>query len=227
LRFGLPRGAQLRKTHLCMSQINRLTAGFRQFRDDSSLDHRLRFRELVDLGQKPRTLFLGCCDSRVDPALITCSQPGELFVVRNIANLVPSYGGQQEEAAAALEFSVNYLGVEDIVIMGHSRCAGIHTALAAARSDRWPEGPLHNWLRAVEGPARETLSLDSNLEPADQLCACGRRALIQSIARLREYPWVQQSLQQNKVALHAWFFSLGRMQLEALNQERGEFEVLA
>jgi carbonic anhydrase len=210
-----------------MSKIHQLTSGFRQFRDESPLDERLRFRELVDLGQKPSTLILGCCDSRVDPSLITRSQPGELFVVRNIANLVPSYGGQQDEAAAALEFSINYLGVEDIVIMGHSRCAGIHTALAAARSDRWPDGPLHNWLRAVEGPARETLEQDRNLEPADQLCACGRRTLIQSIERLREYPWVKQSLQQGKVSLHAWFFSLGRMQLEALNQERGQFEVLA
>jgi carbonic anhydrase len=163
----------------------------------------------------------------VDPSLITCSPPGELFVVRNIANLVPTYGGHQEEAAAALEFSINYLGVEDIVIMGHSRCAGIHTALAAAREERWPEGPLHNWLRAVEGPARQTLESDRNLEPADQLCACGRRTLIQSIERLREYPWVNDSLKRGKVSLHAWFFSLGRMQLEALNQERGQFEVLA
>jgi carbonic anhydrase len=210
-----------------MSKIHQLTSGFRQFRDESPIDERLRFRELVDLGQKPSTLFLGCCDSRVDPALITRSQPGELFVVRNIANLVPTYGGQQDEAAAALEFSINYLGVEDIVIMGHSRCAGIHTALAAARGESWPDGPLHNWLRAVEGPARETLEKDPNLEPADQLCACGRRTLIQSIERLREYPWVKQSLKQGKVSLHAWFFSLGRMQLEALNQQRGEFEVLA
>jgi carbonic anhydrase len=210
-----------------MSQIDRLKSGFRQFRDESPLHERLRFRELVDLGQKPRTLFLGCCDSRVDPALITCSQPGELFVVRNIANLVPSWDGHLEEAAAALEFSINYLEVEDIVIMGHSRCAGIHTALNAARSETWPAGPLHKWLRSVEGPARETLARDSELEHADQLCACGRRTLIQSIERLREYPWVKESLRQNKVSLHAWFFSMGRMQLEALNQERGEFEVLA
>ncbi|HEX2735218.1 MAG TPA: carbonic anhydrase [Polyangiaceae bacterium] len=210
-----------------MSQIETLTAGFRRFRDESPLDERLRFRELVDLGQKPRTLFLGCCDSRVDPALITCSQPGELFVVRNIANVVPSFGGDEKEAAAALEFSVNILGVEDIVIMGHSRCAGIHTALAAARGDVWPDGPLHGWLRAVEGPARETLELDSGLDPADQLCACGRRSLMRSIERLREYPWVKDSLSKNRVALHAWFFSLGRMQLEALNQQKGVFEVIA
>ena len=210
-----------------MSQINRLTAGFRQFRDDAPLDERLRFRELVDLGQKPRTLFLGCCDSRVDPALITCSQPGELFVVRNIANLVPPYGGHLEEAAAALEFSVKHLGVEDIVIMGHSRCAGIQAALNAARGERWPDGPLHNWLRAVEGPARTTLEVDRHLEPADQLCACGRRTLIQSIERLRGYPWIKEELDRGSVSLHAWFFSLGRMQLEALDQERGQFEVIA
>jgi carbonic anhydrase len=200
-----------------MSHIDELRAGFLKFRDVADPKERESFKELVDQGQQPRTLFVACCDSRVDPALITRSQPGELFVVRNIANLVPAYDGseQLDEMAAALEFSVEHLHVENVVVMGHSRCAGVKALLNAVKSDSWSEGPLHNWLRIAESAARETVSSDSHLPEAEQLKACGKRALTLSMERLASYPSVQRQLKAQKIALHAWFFSMGRMQLEA------------
>ncbi len=200
-----------------MSHIDELRAGFLKFRDVSDPQERETFKELVDQGQKPRTLFVACCDSRVDPALITRSQPGELFVVRNIANLVPAYDGseQLDEMAAALEFSVEHLDVENIVVMGHSRCAGVKALLTAVKNDTWSEGPLHNWLRIAETAAKDTVAQDSHLPEAEQLKACGKRALALSMQRLASYPSVQSKLKAQSLALHAWFFSMGRMQLEA------------
>jgi carbonic anhydrase len=211
-----------------MSHIDELCTGFRRFRDESDPAERANFRELVDQGQNPTTLFVACCDSRVDPALITRSSPGDLFVVRNIANLVPAYDGseQLDEMAAALEFSIEYLKVKDIVVMGHSRCAGIKTLMTAVKDDHWPEGPLHNWLKIAEGAARETLADDQAVSEIEQLSRCGKRALMLSMRRLASYPSVRVRLEENAVALHAWFFTMGRMQLEACDSALGTFHVI-
>lgn len=212
-----------------MSKIEKLRDGFRSFRDGQGPEQRKAFLELVTMGQSPSTLFVGCCDSRVDPAIITSSKPGDLFVVRNIANLVPPYDGddQVDEMAAALEFSVENLKIRDIIVMGHSRCAGIQALYDAVKDNQWPESALHNWLRIGEKAARLTLESEASCPEEEQLQLCGRRSVIDSIERLKTYPLVQRRMAAKALFLHGWYFHMEEMQVEAYDQASGEFHVIA
>ena len=211
-----------------MSDISALISGFNQFKQEYLTDRDGKYKALRDFGQTPETMMIACCDSRVDPAIITNSEAGDILVVRNIANLVPPYSpdGQYREIHAAIEYGVCYLSVKQIIVMGHSRCGGIRSLITRMVDEFDPSHPLDDWTSIAEPVAREVLLNDEIEDLGDKVCACSRLTLGLSLDNLMSYPWVADAIENNKLALHGWYFDLSKGELEQLNPETGEFSVL-
>ncbi len=191
--------------------MEQLIEGFRRFRNDYFEQHKALFEALAQRGQTPKVLLIGCCDSRVDPAIIFDAQPGEMFVLRNVANLVPPYTPDQGHhgTSAALEFAVRGLNVEHIVILGHARCGGVRALLDS------PDPPdqtdfIRGWMQiAISARNRAlalTLSAGQPLDAARRLCEQETVAI--SLGNLMTFPWVRERVEQGTLMLHGWFFDL-------------------
>lgn len=183
--------------------------------------HRDRFRRLVEEGQSPETLFIGCADSRVMPGLLTDASPGDLFVARNVGALVPPFDpdGPEHGTAAAVEYAVGVLEVSRVVVCGHSHCGAV-----AALYDPPPEaGPnLERWLRLARD-AR--LDLDGAPDE-DDLRRTERRSVTLQVRRLANYPPVRDRVNDGELTLHGWHYLLEEGRVEALDAERGAFRPL-
>ncbi len=209
-----------------MKDIEQLRQGVAAFLRDKRGETNGAYRKLVDYGQRPRIFMIACCDSRVDPALVTSANPGDIFVSRNVANLVPAMGQDSglEETPAALDYAVNALKVKHILIKGHSRCGGIQGATDAVRSGKFPDGPLGDWLKLAEPAVRAVLD---EQEPGaldeDAYCACGRRSVLRSRDNLMTYPWIAEKVNAGELFLHAWYFNLGKLEMEEWRDEEKTF----
>ncbi len=174
-------------------------------------------------GQRPKTLVIGCSDSRVDPSLITTASPGELFVVRNVANLVPPFetGGGLHGISAAIEFAVVNLRVENIVVLGHRQCGGIRALVTLNEST--PKSFVTQWVK-IAMPARQKIFKLFPSESEDSLCAlCEREAIKVSLLNLQTFPFVQQAMKESQLRLVGAYFDLESGELQELNQFTGEF----
>lgn len=211
-----------------MNDLNALIAGFSGFRREYREDLKGRYRDLSEYGPHSRILMIACCDSRVDPAIITNSSAGDLMVVRNIANLVPPYieDGSFQETQASLEFAACYLELEHIIVLGHSRCGGIRSLLTRMIDDIPVSRPLDRWMSVAEPAAAEVLRELPQASLDDQACSCSRRALAISLQNLRGYPWVQQRMERNGLQLHGWYFNLAAGDIERYVETDDRFEVL-
>jgi carbonic anhydrase len=208
--------------------MQRLIEGVHRFRTEEFGNYRKLFRKLSAEGQKPHTLFITCCDSRVLAELITHSQPGDLFVVKNIGNIVPpaAVRGDTNSTAAAIEFAVEYLRVGDIVVCGHSQCGAIAALLG--RTPVGDEAPhLRDWL-TVAAPVRDTLKKDyAHLQqPDEQETAATLENVLFSLDNLRGYPCVQRRLAGGALRLHGWFFKIATAELFAFDPETRQFAPL-
>ncbi len=143
-----------------MKNINALIDGFKAFKLEYQLDQQGKYQQLAEYGPHSRILMIACCDSRTDPAIITNSSAGDLMVIRNMANLVPPYdlNSAFQETQAAIEFAVCYLNIQNIIVMGHSRCAGIRSLLTRLVDDAEPVLPLDKWTMVAETAAKEVLA---------------------------------------------------------------------
>lgn len=187
--------------------ILRLTSGFRRFQHrwyhpDETLFHTLR------TGQNPLALVIACCDSRVDPVLLTDCRPGDLFVVRNVANIVPPYApdGGRHGVSAALEYAVRHLKVQDVIIMGHACCGGIQ-ALVSGGEDSHDEfiGP---WVEVARHALERVDEAMPGAGSADRTRACELWNVRLSLDNLLTFPWVKEAVEQNRLFLHGWYFDL-------------------
>ena len=186
----------------------RLSAGYRRFRAGRYSDERVRYDELAREGQKPRTMIVACSDSRSAPETIFDAGPGELFVVRNVAALVPRYApdAKSHGASAALEFAVHGLGVTSIVVMGHGRCGGVAAALD-------PESRLTDsdfigaWVADLKTLAERTPSSSAG-SPEE------RQRLIE---HLRTFPWIAERVAAGSLTLHGAWFDISLGELHALS----------
>jgi carbonic anhydrase len=196
-----------------MPNIEKFISGFKRFQDNYFGKDRNLYEQLK-YGQHPRALVVACCDSRVDPAILTGSDPGDIFVVRNVANLVPprEYGGGFHGVSAALEFAVCHLNVEHIIVLGHSQCGGIG---ALMRDSGECEGSeyIAKWMRIAE-PAREKVLRDLPHETLErQAHACEQAAILQSLENLLSFPWVAERVSIGGISIHGWYFDLGHGEL--------------
>jgi carbonic anhydrase len=190
---------------------------YQQFRQEH-FEEKKTFAQLVEQGQKPKVLMIACCDSRVDPALLTHAYPGELFVVRNIANLVPSQHqlDQDVSVAAALEYGVMHLNVTDIIILGHRHCGGIR-ALLEDNSDK-PKDSAIKWVRIAQNAKEKVLSEHTNSSFKEQLKLLEKESLKLSYKNLETFSFIKERMTKNQLRVHAWFFNLDTGEIEATNE---------
>lgn len=196
-----------------MQDINKFIAGFKQFQRSYFGENQELFDKLKQ-SQQPRTLIISCCDSRVDPAILTRSEPGDLFVVRNVANLVPpcEVGGGHHGISAALEFGVCSLGVKHIIVLGHSQCGGIRALMEDSYGSE-EGGFISQWMNIAE-PAREKVRRELPHKPFDlQARACEQAAILLSLENLLSFPWIAQRVSNGTLSLHGWYFDMSQGEL--------------
>lgn len=210
-----------------MSDIDKLVDGYRRFHDHYfAAEGQKLFAELV-LGQRPNTLVIACSDSRVDPAIVMDCKPGDLFVVRNVANLVPPYekGGGYHGVSAALEFAVCALGVENIIVLGHRQCGGIKALFEGI-----PEGLegefIKPWVNMARRAADRVREDHPNASDDERLCSCEMAGILVSLENLRTFPFIQARLEQNQLTLHGWYFDIVSGDMRAYSEENLKFEPL-
>jgi carbonic anhydrase len=181
-----------------------------------------RYRDLAEHGQQPEIMVIGCCDSRVSPEVIFDASPGELFVVRNVANIVPPYApdGQAHGVSAALEFGVAALRVKHIVVLGHARCGGVK-AFAEDAEPLSPGDFIGKWMRLMAPAAEKTPRGD--LAPADYLMRLERANIVNSLDNLMTFPRLAKLIEKGKIATHGAYFGVASGDLSVLDRESGEF----
>jgi carbonic anhydrase len=202
--------------------MDRLLSGYRRFRRDRWPERRRVFETLADTGQRPRALVVSCADSRVDPAMIFDAGPGELFVVRNVANLVPPFApdAAHHGTSAAVEFAVRVLNVPDILVMGHGLCGGVRALLEGMP----PEASdfIAPWInlatRALERARART-------DMADQQLCCEQETIRLSLENLSTFPWIESRRASGTLRLSGAHFDIRSGELSVLNEDGG-FEIV-
>jgi carbonic anhydrase len=201
-----------------MSFPPRLREGYRSFRSGRLPMEQSRYRELAEQGQAPETMVVGCCDSRVAPEVIFDAGPGELFVVRNVANLVPPYSpdSNYHGVSAAVEYAVTVLRVRNIVVLGHGRCGGIQ-----AFADNAPPGDfIGRWMSLVAPAASEIKREEA---PGSYLTRLEQASVVKSIDNLTSFPYVRNACARGELALHGAYFDVASGELEVLDRASGRF----
>ncbi len=203
---------------------DQLLNGYRSFKDGRFASEQQRYRALADQGQTPETMVIACCDSRAAPETIFDSAPGEIFVTRNVANLVPPYApdGAYHSTSAALEFAVQSLKVRHIVVLGHGRCGGIAAALTPDAEPLSPGDFIGKWMDLLS-PAAEAIATGGWLTAAEQQTALERVSIRHSIANLRTFPCVKILEDKQRLSLHGAWFDIGDGELWVMDPESGEF----
>ena len=202
----------------------RLIEGYRTFLAARLPTEQSRFRDLADQGQKPETMVIGCCDSRVSPEVIFDAAPGELFVVRNVANLVPPYtpDGAQRAVSAALEFAVQALRVKNIVVLGHARCGGIRTYVEQGE----PLSPgdfIGRWMELIEPAARAAGAPANYPTQADYFARLEQVSIRHTIENLLTFPCVRICVERGRLALYGAYFDVATGRLSVLDGADGGF----
>ena len=199
-----------------------LIAGYRNFKK-GQYDAE-RYRSLAREGQAPKTMMIACCDSRSAPETIFDAGPGELFVVRNVANLIPPYApdNQNHGTSAALEFAVQALKIRHIVVMGHGRCGGIRAALHPSDKPLSPGDFIGHWMRLL-APAAEAIADNALMTPGERQTALERISIRYSIANLRTFPCVRILEEKGKLSLHGAWFDISTGELWVMDRTSGDF----
>jgi carbonic anhydrase len=198
---------------------------FRRFKFRHFVPNQDRWEDLAQHGQNPEVMVVSCCDSRVDPETVFSAMPGELFVMRNVANLVPPYetGGRFHGVSAALEFAALNLRVRHIVIMGHSGCGGVRACLEEDAARQTEAQFITNWMSMLEeGRGRVLAAFGGQPLPVVR-AELEREAVRTSIDNLRTFPCIKILEGKGRLALHGTYFDIASGSLSVLNQATGEF----
>lgn len=205
----------------------RLIDGYRQFLAGRLPEEQNRYRELAEQGQSPQIMVIGCCDSRVSPEVIFDARPGELFVVRNVANLVPPYSpdGQAHGVSAALEFGVAALKVQHIVVLGHAQCGGIK-AFAEDAEPLSPGDFIGKWM-SLMAPAAEKVGPRGALSRSDYLMRLEQANVANSLDNLMTFPRLRKLIERGSVTIHGAYFGVATGKLSVRDPSSGEFKPIA
>jgi carbonic anhydrase len=208
-----------------MADFATLITGYRRFRDREWRSERDRWDELAE-GQSPKVMVIACSDSRVDPATIFDARPGEMFVVRNVGNLVPPFEPDQNYhgVSAALEFAVTQLEVEELVVMGHGSCGGCAAALTG-QFDHAAHGQGHfiaHWVEMLSD-AREKIRAAHSVLDREAFLAMELESVRLSLRNLTSFPWVRERVASGRLTLHGAYFAIIDGVLHVLDEATGEF----
>lgn len=184
--------------------MDRLIEGYRRFRARTWDRQRTRFQDLADSGQQPQALVVACADSRVDPQMIFDAAPGELFVIRNVANLVPPYKPDKSlhGTSAALEFGIRALAIPKVIVIGHAMCGGIDALLRGAPKET-PDF-VESWV-ALADPARRAVD---RLPASERQQACEHEAIRLSLKNLDTFPWIRERVAAGRLRLGGYYFDI-------------------
>jgi carbonic anhydrase len=205
----------------------RLIDGYTAFAAGRLQSEQDRYRELAELGQSPEIMVIGCCDSRVSPEVIFDARPGELFVVRNVANIIPPYSpdGQAHGVSAALEFGVAALKVKHIVVLGHARCGGVRAFAEDIDNLRKPLSPgdfIGKWMNLL-APVTEQVAGYSFLTNTERETVLERLSVRNSIKNLRTFPYIREREADGRLAVHGAWFDISTGELWVMDNETGYF----
>ncbi|GGP26292.1 carbonic anhydrase [Silvimonas amylolytica] len=209
-----------------MDELKKLVDGFHRFQgkyfgQDTNLFEQLK------RGQSPTSLVIGCSDSRVDPALLTDCNPGDMFVVRNVANLVPPYekDGTYHGVSSAIEFAVCDLQVKRIIVLGHSSCGGIG-ALLKGYNPKTEANFVGRWVRMAESARQYVLDNYGDKSLPEQVRACEMAAIVVSLDNLMSFPFIAEAVQQGRLFLVGWYFDIEQGELHQYDAATGNFRSL-
>ncbi|AVP87240.1 carbonate dehydratase [Candidatus Phycorickettsia trachydisci] len=209
--------------------LHNLIDGYKEFRKNYFSHHKALFDNLSTHGQSPKILIIACSDSRVDPAIVTNAIPGDLFVIRNVANLVPNC--EEEDlinyhgTSAAIEYAVCDLKVRHIIVCGHAKCGGLTSMFNTTSQKRSPSF-MNKWVSIAKNPFNKVHekyfheSLDRKIE------LLAKESLINSLSNLKTFPWLSEKVKQNDLFLHAWYFEIATCNIQFLDTD-GAFKDLA
>lgn len=197
----------------------RILQGYQNFRDKYVHGDESIMESLATTGQQPHIMVVACCDSRVDPALILQCDPGDLFVVRNVANIVPPY--EKDEAhhgtSAALEFGIRFLKIKHLILLGHSQCGGIQALLNTNPAQGEPSNDfINNWVALVQTEGASSRDEDTY----------AKLALNQSYQHCLTFPWLRKQVEQKELTIHLWFFDIKMGQIFTYCNAKKTYQLL-
>ncbi len=205
--------------------FKKILKGYQGFRKKYAQGDQSIMHTLSRHGQKPQIMVVACCDSRVDPALILQCDPGDLFVVRNVANIVPPY--EKDDAhhgtSAALEFGVCFLKVKHLILLGHSQCGGIKALLNSQPNN---DDFITNWVSLMKQPAtmpNETLSPGKKITKSKNIDDYAKVALQQSLENCLNFPWIQEKVASEELVIHLWFFDIKTGQIFRYSEDENKY----
>ena len=205
----------------------KLSRGYQSFIEGPYRNDRERYAELAKSGQQPETMVIACCDSRVAPETVFNCGPGELFVTRNVANLVPPYAPDSgfHATSAAIEYAVQALQVKHIVVMGHGRCGGIQAVLDPSTEPLSAGDFIGNWVSML-APLAQGLHSSGTLTQAERQTALERISVRNSLANIYTFPGIKEQCEQGKLELYGAWFDISSGELWVMDADSGEFEQL-
>jgi carbonic anhydrase len=203
--------------------VDDLIAGHGRFRLEYAADERAFLERLASDGQRPGALFVGCADSRVIPELLTGATPGQLFVVRNVANVIPPSGGAAVSVGAALEFAIGHLAVANLIVCGHDRCGGVEAILDGAPLDSGSD--LAAWLAPVRPPVERARA--AGTDRTTQLRRAVEENVLEQLANSLSYPVVQAARDGGRLDLHGWVYDIETFGLRVFDPQLDAFVSVA
>ena len=213
------------------TDISKLLEGYRLFERSEYGPQSTRMQVLAK-GQSPKVAVIGCSDSRVDPAIVFNANPGDIFVLRSIANLVPPHDPADQTSvhtASFIEFSVTHLEVSDVVILGHSKCAGIRAVLNAVESDQWTAmATVNDWCKTALDPCKKAVEIveSSTNDDFSVDTLAEQQSILNSLENLRRYPGVESAINAGALNLHGWWFDLSTGELMTATTADPEFRLV-
>jgi len=195
--------------------FKKIIQGYHEFRKKYATGDNTVMETLASHGQKPEIMVVACCDSRVDPALILQCDPGDLFIVRNVANIVPPYEADKGHhgTSAALEFGICYLNIKHIVILGHSQCGGIEALIHSEKLEQ--NDFITRWVSLLGQNVK-----DSDIDNA------AKKALIQSYQNCLSFPWIKERIERKELFIHLWFFDIKSGEILTHSFENNQYQKL-
>ena len=207
--------------------VDNLITGFSNFKKNFFGSDSSFYKRLAKRGQKPSTIIISCSDSRVDPAILFDAQPGDLFVVRNVANLVPPYQPDDNHhgISAAIEFGVRDLGVRDIVVLGHAFCGGIKALCSHVRGEDIKDREfITPWIK-IAMPIMD--NFDIELSKQLDVHEVEKRSIVNSMNNLRTFPWLRSLELKKELRIHGWWFDMEHGALWSYNSEIEGFSTIS
>jgi carbonic anhydrase len=207
-----------------ITTMQKLVDGFRQFQKEYFSCHQHLFQRLAG-GQRPLALFITCSDSRIDPCLLTHTEPGELFIVRNAGNIVPPYGAVQGGEAATIEYALCVLKIREVIVCGHSHCGAMGGLLHPEHLTELPA--VRQWLTHAEATGRILDEKYSHVHEEDaRLTAAAKENVLVQLENLRSHPAVAAGLERGQLKLHGWLYKFESGEMFAHDPQQGQFLAL-